>query len=78
MAAYRDPKLKIFSCNANPKLAADIAEHVGVALGEGDVSSFSDGETRVETQMRVYGGTMCTSSSLHRNRSTTTSWNSSS
>ena len=50
MAAYRDPKLKIFSCNANPKLAADIAKHVGVTLGEGDVSSFSDGETRVNSQ----------------------------
>jgi ribose-phosphate pyrophosphokinase len=55
MAAYRDPKLKIFSCNANPKLAADIAKHVGVTLGEGDVSSFSDGETRVTLNESVRG-----------------------
>lgn len=56
MTSYRDSKLKLFSCNSNPRLAADIAKHIGLALGDVDISSFSDGETRVALNESVRGG----------------------
>jgi ribose-phosphate pyrophosphokinase len=40
--------LKVFSGNANPLLAADICQALGVPLGEALVSSFKNGETRVK------------------------------
>lgn len=56
MALYRDPKLKIFSCNSNPVLSEEIAKHTGVPLGDVQISSFSDGETRVTLNESVRGG----------------------
>jgi len=41
-------KIRIFSGNANKKLAKDICRNLGVPLGKANVSTFSDGETRVE------------------------------
>ncbi|MFM8500961.1 MAG: ribose-phosphate pyrophosphokinase-like domain-containing protein, partial [Fluviibacter sp.] len=42
--------LMVFSGNANPKLAADVAERLGLPLGRADVGRFSDGEVSVEIQ----------------------------
>jgi ribose-phosphate pyrophosphokinase len=52
---YKDNKLKIFSGNANPKLAQDIANHVGVELGNASVIRFSDGEVRIKIEQSVRG-----------------------
>jgi ribose-phosphate pyrophosphokinase len=55
MANYRDPKLKVFTCNANPKLAKDIAEHIGVPLGNAQAVQFSDGECQIKLNESVRG-----------------------
>ena len=47
--------LMVFSGNANPKLAADVAERLGLPLGRADVGRFSDGEVSVEIQEHVRG-----------------------
>lgn len=31
---YQDEFLKVFSLNSNPKLAEEIADHIGVELGK--------------------------------------------
>ncbi len=43
----------IFTGNANPVLAADIAQHLGMSLGGADVGRFSDGEVTVEITENV-------------------------
>jgi len=48
-------RLKIFTGNANPKLAKDIAEHLGLALGDAVVNRFSDGEIQVKINESVRG-----------------------
>jgi ribose-phosphate pyrophosphokinase len=48
-------KLTIFSGNANRKLAEDICESLNVSLGDSNVSSFRDGETRVKINQNVRG-----------------------
>ena len=41
--------LTVFTGNANPELAREVAGHLGVGLGRALVSTFSDGEVNVET-----------------------------
>ncbi len=48
-------RLKIFSGNATPGLAAAICRHLGVELGQAQVKSFSDLETSVELAENVRG-----------------------
>jgi len=48
-------KLKIFSGNANLHLAEEIAEYLGVSVGESKVTRFSDGEIHVEINESVRG-----------------------
>jgi ribose-phosphate pyrophosphokinase len=48
-------RLKIFSGNATPGLAAAICRHLGVKLGQAQVKSFSDLETSVELAENVRG-----------------------
>lgn len=55
MANYRDPKLKVFSCNSNPELAKHICEQIGVSLGNANISRFSDGEISVHINESVRG-----------------------
>lgn len=55
MATYRDPKLKVFTCNSNPALAKEIADHIGVPLGNGEVTRFSDGEVQIKLNESVRG-----------------------
>ena len=47
--------LMIFTGNANPKLAADVARHLGTRVGRANVSQFSDGESTVEILEHVRG-----------------------
>jgi ribose-phosphate pyrophosphokinase len=48
-------RIRIFSGNSNLKLATDICENLSVHLGNADVTTFSDGETRVEIDENVRG-----------------------
>lgn len=48
-------EMKIFSGNANPKLAADICKYLKIPLGQSLVKNFSDGETWVEVGENVRG-----------------------
>src|SRR6478672_11999584 len=43
----------LFTGNANPVLAKEIAANLGVDLGKAHVGRFSDGETTVEIQQNV-------------------------
>ncbi len=43
----------VFTGNANPKMASDIAKHLGTTLGAASVSRFSDGEITVEIKQNV-------------------------
>jgi ribose-phosphate pyrophosphokinase len=52
---YPDRKLKIFSGNANLPLAKKVAEHMGINLGDMNVSKFSNGEIRVDINESVRG-----------------------
>ncbi len=47
--------LRIFSGNANPALAADIARHLGQAVGRIHCTRFADGEIRVKIEESVRG-----------------------
>lgn len=52
---YRDPKLKVFACNSNPQLAEEIAQAIGVHLGDLEVLTFSDGEIQMRLNESVRG-----------------------
>ncbi|MEI6233809.1 MAG: ribose-phosphate diphosphokinase [Planctomycetota bacterium] len=47
--------VRVFTGNANPKLAKDICMHLGIPLGKAEVGHFPDGETRVQIQEDVRG-----------------------
>src|SRR5271169_4088165 len=49
-------QLEVFSGNSNPALAREVAEHLGVKLGEVEVGRFPDGEVMVEVRQNVRGG----------------------
>lgn len=55
MVPYPDRKLKIFSGNANLPLAKAIVDHMGIRLGDMNVSRFSNGEIRVDINESVRG-----------------------
>ncbi|KJS67678.1 MAG: ribose-phosphate pyrophosphokinase [Peptococcaceae bacterium BICA1-7] len=48
-------RLKIFTGNANPRLAEEIAQYLGVSVGSAKVSRFSDGEVQVKINESVRG-----------------------
>ena len=48
-------ELMIFTGNANPKLAQDVADYLRVPLGNAKVGRFSDGEVTVEINEKVRG-----------------------
>ena len=50
------PDFMIFTGNANPVLAAEIAQHLGTHLGAANVGRFSDGEVKVEIEQVGGGG----------------------
>ncbi|MDE1997633.1 MAG: ribose-phosphate pyrophosphokinase [Burkholderiales bacterium] len=45
----------LFTGNANPALAQEIATHLGISLGKASAGRFSDGESTVEIQQNVRG-----------------------
>ena len=47
--------LKVFTCNANPKLAEEISSYLGIELGKSHVQNFSDGETNITIDETVRG-----------------------
>lgn len=49
------PNLKLFSGRANPALAKDIGDYLGMALGEVTISPFPDGELRIRLEEDVRG-----------------------
>jgi ribose-phosphate pyrophosphokinase len=51
----RSDKLKIFTGNANPKLARDICSQLGVKLAVAPVKTFADGEIYLQIQENVRG-----------------------
>ncbi len=48
-------RLKIFSGNAHPALAEEIARYIGVPLGQSSITRFSDGEIRLSISESVRG-----------------------
>jgi ribose-phosphate pyrophosphokinase len=53
--AMTHDRLKVFSGNANPTLAAEICSSLGTPLGAASVKRFSDGEIYVQIQENVRG-----------------------
>ena len=47
--------IMLFTGNANPRLAADVARHLSIPLGRSSIGSFSDGEATVEILEHVRG-----------------------
>jgi len=47
--------IKIFAGNSYPELAADIANRLGLSVGEGQVTTFSDGEIAISIEESVRG-----------------------
>ena len=51
--SYEDgKKLKIFTGNANPKLAKEIADYLGLELGKAFVGKFNNGEIQIMVRMQ--------------------------
>ena len=48
-------RIKIFSGSANHSLAEEIADYIGIPLGEAEVGRFSDGEIQIGIQESVRG-----------------------
>jgi ribose-phosphate pyrophosphokinase len=53
MQVQPHPDFMVFTGNANPALAAEIAGHLGISLGAATVGRFSDGEVTVEINQNV-------------------------
>jgi ribose-phosphate pyrophosphokinase len=56
MSERAKDELEIFTGNSNPALAREVAEDLGVKLGEVEVGRFPDGEVMVEVRQNVRGG----------------------
>ncbi|HUY39083.1 MAG TPA: ribose-phosphate pyrophosphokinase [Candidatus Binataceae bacterium] len=56
MSERAKDELEIFTGNANPALAREVAEHLQVKLSQADVGRFPDGEVMVEVRDNVRGG----------------------
>lgn len=50
-----ESKVKIFTGRANPDLAQEIADYIGVDLSPAEVKNFKDGETYVQIQESIRG-----------------------
>src|SRR5664279_4283395 len=53
MQAPQPPDFMVFTGNANPGMAAQIASHLNISLGAATVGRFSDGEVTVEINQNV-------------------------
>jgi ribose-phosphate pyrophosphokinase len=52
---YGDGRLKVFTGRAHPELALEVAEHIGLPLGDLVIENFQDCETRVVINENVRG-----------------------
>lgn len=52
---YPDSKLKIFSLNSNEPLAKEVADEIGIPLGQCSVTRFSDGEVQINIEESIRG-----------------------
>ncbi|MBZ0265721.1 ribose-phosphate pyrophosphokinase [bacterium] len=55
MNPAKNQQIKIFTGRAHPALAAEIADKMGIPLGDAEVSSFSDGEISVKIHENIRG-----------------------
>lgn len=55
MSTYVDPTLKVFTLNSNKQLSKEIAQHIGIELGESSVTKFSDGEIQINIEESIRG-----------------------
>ncbi len=53
--SYNDLSLKVFTCNANPVLAKEIVDNIGIPMGDSEVFRFSDGEIQIKLNESVRG-----------------------
>src|ERR1043165_9234992 len=60
--------IKVFSGNANPKLAEEIARHLGCDMGRAITERFSDGEFNFQIDEKVCGGGVQRAPDLPPNR----------
>jgi ribose-phosphate pyrophosphokinase len=54
-SALSNGNMMVFTGNANPVLAQEVAKHLGIELGRADVGRFSDGEIMLELLENVRG-----------------------
>jgi len=54
-ALYATEDIILFSGNANPKLAQDVAKHLHIPLGKANVGKFNDGEIQIQVHESVRG-----------------------
>ncbi|MDE6949159.1 MAG: ribose-phosphate diphosphokinase, partial [Limosilactobacillus sp.] len=47
--------VRLFSLNSNPKLAEQIAQHVGIPLSKASISHFADGEIKITIDESIRG-----------------------
>ena len=52
MHAAQTPDFMVFTGNANPAMASEIAQHLNISLGAATVGRFSDGEVTVEINQK--------------------------
>ncbi len=64
----QDKKIKLFTLSANPELAKEIADSIGIKLGDCRVKRFADGEVNVAVNETVRGHHVIVIS-LHHNSS---------
>jgi len=50
-----DGRMMVFTGNANPQLAQDVADYLDVSMGKASVGKFSDGEIQLEIEENVRG-----------------------
>ncbi len=55
MHVVANSNMMVFTGNANPVLAQEVAAHLGIELGQADVGRFSDGEIMLELMENVRG-----------------------
>ena len=55
MQVHINDNMMVFTGNANPALAQEVAQHLGIQLGRADVGRFSDGEVMLELLENVRG-----------------------
>ncbi len=55
MKSLKGERVKLFTGNANPQLARDIATYLDVPLGKATVSTFTNGEIQVKIEENVRG-----------------------